>query len=387
MTDAARNLDHYISNPQDLDPTDAATVARLMQEAGGTMPTDKPDPDAPKGDAAKADDAAKGAGDGKAADPPKEGDDKPGTDAKPDAKADDSKAEDGKGQAVLAPDGKSHIPYSVLKSEREGRAAAESATRDLAATVENLTAQLAALKAGKPADDADGNKTADEIEAEIEKIAAEAPALADSMRALIKAPLDAVRKLEEQVKSLSDDRAKEVTAEADAVNAEVQKAIDNNPNLVAWRTSEDTALWEEAKAVDTMLRSLPAWADKTFDQRFARVVELVAANHPGEDIVVKPAASEPSKEKPSAPAKPSQAEIEAAAARKLAATGAPKVATLTDMPAGAAPEQSESDKLENMSMLQLHAKFEGMTPRSRSTSSTSSSASPTWATRRSRARG
>lgn len=92
----------------------------------------------------------------------------------------------------------------------------------------------------------------------------------------------------------------------------VQDAIDDVPELLAWQSSEDSTLFESAKAMDLYVSTLPAWTGKPLAERFAHVVKRVKEDRGAA------AAPDPTPEAPK--------------------TRSPS--TLSDLGAGAAPEKT-----------------------------------------------
>ncbi|HQR20114.1 MAG TPA: hypothetical protein PKV98_04570 [Burkholderiaceae bacterium] len=346
MTDKQRGLDHFISNPNDVANLTEAEALALLKEAGGDVPVD---PDAPK--AAPAAEPAKAE---PAVEPVKE---EPKQEPKPEptpaAKADEPAKE---GTAVLAPDGKSLIPYAVLQRERQRAAAAEGTVSELTNLVDSLTERVKSLEAGgKPAT----QDQKDEIAADIDRLREEAPDVADAL-AKINDRINA--RFEELGKKTAEVEKAQEETEAQAlerIGREVQAAIDSNPALVHWREN-NPELYEEAKAFDNTLRAQAVWADRPYSERFDKVVELVVAMH--DKSVLPPSAvkDEPKEDvKPSAKLTPEQ--IKAQALAKLN-EAAPPVTTITDIPGGKPAEQTENERIDNMTVTQLAAKFESMTP-------------------------
>jgi hypothetical protein len=338
------NLQEALADPSKLDITDAAAHEAIMKELAaleGNAPAEAPkeepkaEAEPEKGDAA----AAK-------------------TEESPAAKTDDAKKEDAP-KGVVAPDGKSIIPYGVLQGERTARQTAERALEEMSDRFAELQDRLKALESGKPAD-ATKSSDIDEINGQIDKLAEEAPEVAEMMRKIVSANQARVEELQAKLDKVETTQAKsEEEIEAD-INREVGEAIDNNPALTYWR-AEKPELFAEAVAFDDVLKHRPEWQGKPFAERFEKVVKLVAADHAGEDILP----AEPKQEPKVDPVKPKAdpAAVAKAAEAKLAkAEQAPGVTTLSDLPAGAAIEQSEQEKLESMSSVELELKFRSMTP-------------------------
>ena len=327
-----KNLEHYIANPSDVDGLSEEEQQKLLAELtalDGAPPKEAPAKEAPAEPAKVA---------------PAEGDDAKEP-AKEPAKAD--------GEVVLAPDGKSTIPYAVLQGERQARAAAEKALAEVTETMTSLTERIKALEAGDP-DPGKGGASADEIEQAIAKLEDEAPAVGESMREITSALLKTLREQEERLKALTETQEKTDEEIQNEVNEAVQRAIDAQPALVEWRAN-NPQLWAQAGKIDDALKLDPEWHDKPFEDRFAKVVEAMVAIH-GDSIM--PAGAKAPEAKPTP--KPSAEEIKKAAEAALDKSK-PKPVTLTDLPGGAPTEQSEEERVESMSPTQLLAKFQTMT--------------------------
>lgn len=331
-------LEQLVADPSKFDPTDAEAHAAIMNELGAQEappkakePAKEPDEDKPK----EADDAKKEVA--------KEAPEEP---AKEPAKA----------EGVLAPDGKSLIPYAELQAAREGRRVAERALSEVTDQVVALNERIKALEEGR-ADPGQDGKSADEIEAAFATLEEEAPSLVAPLRSAFDALLKQVRAQEDVVSSLKSTAEQTDEEIQKEVSTAVERAIDSQPALVAWRAQEDKRLWKQCQTLDNALREDPEWQDKPFEERFAQVVKSMVALH-GDDIL--PASARPKEAKVETPGL-SSAQIKKAAEAKLN-EAAPKAITLTDMPAGASPEQDEAERLENISPAQLLAKFDSMTP-------------------------
>jgi hypothetical protein len=287
---------------------------------------------------------------------PEKTDDKSGA-----AKTDDGKKEDPP-TGVLAPNGKSIIPYGVLQGERNARQNAERALNDMSGTVVDLQERIKALESGKSTDAPKASEF-DTLNAEIDKLAEEAPEHAAVMRKIVEASQQQVTLLQEKLDKVDTNLAKseeEIQAE---IHREVATALDSNPALTHWKAN-NPELFAEAIAFDDVLKTQPKWDGKTFAERFEQVVKLVVADHAGEDILPEVAKPKQDTKVDPVPAKtPDPVAVAKAAEAKLAkAEAAPGVTTLSDLPAGSPVEQSEQEKVENMSSAELWAKMSSMTP-------------------------
>lgn len=342
MAEQQRGLDHYVSNPGDVADIDAATAARLLQEMSGLPADAKPEEGKPAEEA-------------KAEEPKSEAKaEEPKTEApKTEAKAEEP------GTAVLAPDGKSTIPYAVLQRERERAKVAEGTVGELTEMVDKLTKRLEKQNEdGEPItakEEGENTAAKDEINAALESLRDEAPDVAAALDKILGASNTRIASLEKQLIDVT--KSHEVTERAalQRLNTDVQAAIDSNPALVHWRENHPE-LYEEAKAFDNMLRQQPAWADRPFSERFAQVTKLVVASH--DESVLPPTVAT------AAPAKAAALTPEQVKAQALAklTKAAPVPTTITDIPGGSPAEQSEQERIESMDVTQLGAKLMRMSP-------------------------
>lgn len=331
------------------------------------------DPDSPEYDAAveaaqiaeeetlqAAADANKGEGDGDEEDLDGEGDGKQPSEATDTAAADAAAAAEATAKAatdaaaataaadaaqntpkvagVLGKDGKTVLPYAALHASRSAahrhKQRADEAEQQLA----ERTQELEDLKAGKkPA------PTASDLEGltaqELEDLAADFPAMAKVVK-VAQAALTRVAELEKR-----GTPAEKTTEVVEAVEEDSpEEAIDANPALLGWMTTEEGAdKWARAQVLDRALEGSPKWKDKPLVERFAHVTQLVADEF---DIALEPGATyqgaaAPAPQKTTATT-PSQADPKAAI-QKAART---EPNTLSDFKGGAV-EQTEQ-RIESM---------------------------------------
>jgi len=258
------------------------------------------------------------------------------------AAAPEPAAAEAKPDGILAKDGKNVIPYAQLESARQRAAAAEALARDQAA-------ELAALKAEKSAQAQvnDADMLTDE---ELDALEADSPTLAKTLRA----QQAAIQQLRDMVQTVTQRQAVEAATQEAEVKSEVQTAIDSNPTLASWQTSEDQTMWDRASAFDKVLRAMPEYANTSFADRFEKVVEMTQS------------ALGLEAEAPPAPARvhaaPTPEQIQAAAKAKLTqASKGKRPVSLSDIPGGAPPAVDERQKVEEMSSVALGNQFLGMT--------------------------
>ena len=356
-------LQHYIDNPHEVDATDSKLIEALASAELDSLGVSEDDRkelglDPPKGEAEDVE-AKKIAAEAVAeaeAQAAKEAED---AKAKADAEAAKAKAgtdevkEEGR---VLSKDGKHTLPFEVLKEARERAAGAEAALAEAQQSLLAMQARAKALKAGE-ADPGQGEaKTADELEAVLEKVREEAPWLVKPMETLI----GTVKVMGDKIAGYEQEREESEEQATARMQHAATAALEANPTLVLWK-SQAPGLFNEAVTFDVAIRQNPAQAARfpTFESRYEQVVKLVRASHEGEGIPL-PEAHTPST---AAPAKqPSAAELKARADAALKkAEDATSVRTLTDITGGEG-EVSTEEQLGRMSSLDLADKFGKMSP-------------------------
>ena len=353
MSATAKDLKYYLDHTDEM-PTDPAELERLANEhmaaanEVGTEeltvdrfvpPDDKDDKPSVSSDAkveAKDDKAdeqaeaeAKAIADALAADAAKK--------AEEAAKAEPPKEE--KPEGILAKDGKNVIPYSQLETARARATAAETLAREQAEEITRLKAEKA-----KPQDD-----VAILTDEELDALEADSPTLAKTLRA----QQATIQKLSDRLEAVVERQETQGATQETEVKTEIQTAIDANPTLATWQAAEDQTLWNEASRFDKVLRESPAYANKSFAERFIKVVELTQS---ALGIAEAPK-TEVKEELP----KLTPEQIKAAAAAKLKGKPSAPV-SLSQIPGGAPPAVDEKERIEQMSAVELGNKFMSMTP-------------------------
>jgi len=338
MSAAAKDLKYYLEHTDEM-PTDPKEIERLANahmEASLESGTETMNVDAIVG---------KQEGDTKgeppvAAEAAKEAEAKadPKTETPPVAQTPpESPKSEEKPEGILAKDGKNVIPYSQLESARSRASAAEALAREQAAEIERLKAEKAA-----PQED-----VAILTNEELDALEADSPTLAKTLRA----QQQSIQRLNERLEAVAQTQLGQIATEETAVRSEVQTAIDENPTLAAWQTAEDQSLWNEASRFDKLLRESPAYANVSFADRFAKVVELTQSAL-GLEAETPPAVVE---EKPTL----TPEQVKSAAQAKLTAKAKLPVSS-SQFPGGVPPAVDEKDRVEQMSSVELGNKFLGM---------------------------
>lgn len=242
-------------------------------------------------------------------------------------------------EGVQAKDGKHVIPYSVLERERSRAARAESALQALAAEIEQL-------KTGKPAAPAQVQFSEDELA----QLDGDLPSVAKAIRA----QMAMVESLTNTVSQLQREQSVVVQTQHRAIEDDIEAAIAAIPDLAAWRdaasreSDPDPLMFNRACDLDAVLRNDPVWANRSIAERFAKVVETISALYGGQSVAPK--------------TEPDPADLKKAADAKLASAPAPVPTSLSDIPGGAPPSQSDFETLESASAVALGNRFLSMTP-------------------------
>jgi hypothetical protein len=252
---------------------------------------------------------------------------------------------------VSTKDGKGVIPYTVLKETRARASVLQQEKEQLEQEREYLKQQLEQLvqipQPGAAVPQVESNP--DETLSEIADMREQARALEDDFpenAALIKRQADLLEKMYRRQlvveSNIMQEREAAQQDQAKAVSTSVQEAIDQIPELSAWQSAQGRE-WELALEQDRVLRKQPEWADKTFDERFAKVTEIVRVLMPSAAVAPAPTLkSDPSSERPVAPT-------------------TPPVNSLSDIPGGVAPVRNHAEQVEGMSAAALGNKMAGMT--------------------------
>lgn len=291
-------------------------------------------------------------------------------DDKPEETTDESdESEKDEEKVILANDGKSTIPYSVLKA---ARAQAAELKQELEAERARLTELEQRLE--KPEDQTTSDQPATEqpktsvqegsVEEKFQQLYGKSVSefadefgneMKDVMVRQVTANLEMEQRLAEiaqkqqQLESTEEERAAD---EAAAIREEVQAAIDKVPVLAEWQAAEDQTMWNAAIAVDQTLRENPEWAHASFEDRFKEVARRLGG-------VSQTQASEKADETPAL----SKEEMKAKADKAVKDASETVPTSLSEAPgAGAQTPQNEVQKIEHLTPTQLEGMFEKMTP-------------------------
>lgn len=255
---------------------------------------------------------------------------------------------------VSTKDGKGVIPYSVLKGARERANQVEQQNDMLRKQLGEMTQRL-----DTPATAAETAKTTDEVDAQIASMREQAdqlktdfPELAGLFDGQLKMLVGLRHQLSEMAENHATERQeREATAQAEIAET-MQEAIDGNPTISAWKEKAGPE-WAAAIEMDNLLRTKPEYADKSFADRFTKVVNMVRAMNP-EFEAVETLASDT---KPATVPASVESKPQAAASVKR-----PPVHSLSDIPGGVLPAAGMREQIEEMSASALGNKFMNMTP-------------------------
>lgn len=270
---------------------------------------------------------------------------------KPEDKSGESQSEP---EGIATKDGKHVIPYSVLKSERERASRAEQMVREMQERLQALEQQAKPGEAGAKNDGESARATTESAVPEIspedlELLKEDFPTVYKT----VMASMNAIKAIEDKLKPVVESVQEQTESRERTVAEQVQDAIDSIPKLSHIQSSDKEA-FALAKQFDATLRQDANWASKPLQERFEKVVELVEGVRGAIEVPGKTPKAQPKPEdlKNAAKAKA----VQEAAASKTVPT------SLSEFPAGQAPEANEADQVESMTPLQLAAKFASMTP-------------------------
>lgn len=249
-------------------------------------------------------------------------------------------------RGVQAKDGQHIIPYSVLERERDRAARAE-------ATAQALAEQLQNLQNGKLPDQTSGKEQQGTLSDEdLEQLDSDLPGVAK----VIRAQMAMIEKLTGNLQNVQREQEVVQQTRQQSIQDEIESAIQGNESIKSWREAAsrqenpDPLMWSRAVEVDKMLRQDPAWQDRSIAERFSKVSDMVNAF-----FGTQQAGKAPEKQI-------QQPSLQQAAEAALKAAPAPMPETLSDIPGGTPPAQTDIETLQNASVTALGNKFMSMTP-------------------------
>lgn len=265
------------------------------------------------------------------AEPPKEAASTQKQDEKQDGEASDAEGTEGP-QGILTKDGKHVIPYDVLQRAREAEARYRQRAEETERRLQELEAQMQGQTSEQNAEEMG------DITEQIDALGEDFPELKGVTSVLMRN----LNAMQQRLNAYEQERWDQAQQEGHKRSMSIQEAIDNNPVLSDWQANNPEA-WETAVLFDKQMRAMPEWQNKSFDERFSKVVEVVKAYRP--EFMPKEAP------KPEAKV-PSVKEVLDAAAKENPKTPT----TLSDLPGGMPPK----DETGKMSTTQLYNKFMDM---------------------------
>lgn len=176
------------------------------------------------------------------------------------------------------------LKQALRASRRSERRAKEEADR-LKAEADELREQLKQMRATQP-------KGSTDDDVDLDEIAADFPAAADAIRKERERRV-ALERENQELKSSAKPAAQQVDPEFQPIEfeADIQDAIDDVPDLLAWQHDPDQTRFQLAVAADGLLQSHPAWRDKPMQERFAEAVRRVKAELSPNSTTTDPAAA------------------------------------------------------------------------------------------------
>ena len=339
MTDEAKDINHFLDNPDELSMDNPDAIEALAET--GVLPDKSKDDDAGTGDDESGQAAAAQAGDKDAGQTSDNGQDEGTKDA----------GDDEQPAPIQAKDGKSTIPYEVLDGTRKENQTLKSQLEEKAAENERLQRELEASAQHASDDDGSGSEGGSEGQGSIDdRVLAKfhemhgmtpdefeeeyGDNLKDSFLRQTKESIE----LNDKIEFIANERERE---HAMSVQDTVQTAIDSIPALAKIQAN-DPVLWNAAVAIDQSLRETPEFADKSYQERFTEVAKRlnleVGDSQPQQTTGRKSGGDDDSGDNPGVPA------------------------SLSDFPGGSPPAQSETEEVGRMSVTDLAAKFDNMSP-------------------------
>lgn len=268
------------------------------------------------------------------------------------------------------PNFKKHPIYGALKGTRKAVAEAKQRAAELEAAnaallrqVQDLTTKASLKEPGVTADvqqavddagmvDRSGNPI-DVTKVNLKQLREDYDGpLVDIIETLVTAT-------QHQAKEIKDLRATNQQREAKdeaAVKSSVQDVIDSIPTLAQWQAEADTnPMFDRAVALDNQLRQEAEWQNKSMHERFAEVVRLMGGEPTPKGA--KTTTTTAPAPKPAESTKDGEQKV-TDALKSAAAKSAP--ISMSDLPTGSPPAQSEQEALEGLSTVQLAEKMERM---------------------------
>lgn len=285
--------------------------------------------------------------------------------AEPEAKAEESEQEQDsepkQKPVVLSKNGKHTIPYEELeaarqeaKLSREEHQKAMSLIEEMSQKSQELEARLSWSEKQMKKNGIDPSDPPEMASITDEQLDALEENYGEEIAGVIRGIHATNQKLMSQLQrqpEAAPQKAQSPSPQAQAVH----EAIGRNESLKSWETS-DPQRWEQAVRIDEVLKTDPAWKSRTLDERFTEVVRRTQAVFG--DTLDDPA-SRQQQEAQNAPAKASgkQPQVKAKAKTSSIPDSLSEVSAAT-----VEGEKSQAEMLSDMSMEQIQARMDKMTP-------------------------
>lgn len=250
---------------------------------------------------------------------------------------------------IVARDGKGAIPYAVLQAERRRNAELQRQLEEARRAPTAAAAAPAAAAADGSADEgAEAAAEGEDLGGLLEELRAEFP---EKLVKVVELALQRATTAEARAAAIEEVSSR-------SVRQNVQDVVDSDPVLSAWRDADDQTLFDMAVEEDTRLRRDPQWADRPMVERYETVKQIVSLRS-GTPL---PNAAPPSAPAPAAGGTPpvttpNLAAAAAAVLQQAASKNAGRPLSLSDLPAGTPPAQSEQETAAGMSAQALEKMF------------------------------
>jgi DNA repair exonuclease SbcCD ATPase subunit len=331
-----KDLAYFERFPDEM-PTDEASIEALLagQSIGSTETNQDEIAAATSSSTGTNDDNGEGEGEGTTATDPKEGEGDHHDDEAP----------------IATKDGKHTLPYSVLKSERERRQQAERMLEEMTSRIDSLQAQI------------QGNGSTEQVTdvpvispEDMEALREDFPAFAQVLDQLTGKVSQLTQQLNVVTEREANAQREQQEKQAAKVRETVQESIEAVPAL-AYFQAEKPKMFDIAIAYDNEAKKDARFKGMNMVQRFEKVVELIEADYGKIEV---PEAYTKGRAPAETELTPEQLADKAKAALKK--VGGLKPRTLSDLPGGIPPASTPAESAERMSVGDLSAMMDRMTP-------------------------
>lgn len=357
---SGKTIEELESDPDALEGMDPADIEAAMQGDADDGKGNTVDTGDPRGDPSNAEEERergssrphREAEPGSGKDQGSEGDDQTGSDkGDDDTSAGDEAGSEGssdsdEGKPVETADGKHTIPYSVLKGEREARKEAQRELEELRKQNPGETTPQSEGGQGHGDGTGDSGTSTDPNAYDWDQIAEE---YGDEYARMMRERVEREAELEKRLQRAEQHMQRQQQAEQAQEQETVQGAIDTLPTLASWQ-SQDPAMFEAAKAIDSKLAQDPEWKGASYSERFAEVVRRLRPD--AAELQGSGGSSGGGSDKSSQRGSGGSSDQ------------APPPTSHSDTPAGGAPPdaRSEVERLQDADATEIEARMETMTP-------------------------